>query len=75
LMADLLTHVLIAYILLTVASWRVEWPGRPWTAVGMCSTGIPDLTRLDLVVDDLLVGRLLGVPFDLPHSGRSAASC
>lgn len=67
-MADLLTHVLIGYVLLTVASWRVGIPDR-WIAVGMAGTAIPDLVKIRLVVRDELIESLLGVPVDLSPLG------
>lgn len=62
-MAELLSHVLIAFIALTVASWRVEWLTRRWVAVGMVGAVFPDLNRLEMVVSRTTVEGLLGVPF------------
>ncbi|QLH77076.1 hypothetical protein HZS55_07120 [Halosimplex rubrum] len=62
-MADLLTHVLAAYVVLTVASWRVDRITPPRVAVGMCGGAIPDLVKVDLVVDSMAVERALGLPF------------
>jgi hypothetical protein len=62
-MADLLTHVLVAYVALTVASWRVERITSPWVAVGMCGAAIPDLVKVDIVADSATVETALGVPF------------
>jgi len=62
-MADLLTHVLAAYVVLTVASWRVERITPSWVAVGMCGGAIPDLVKVDLVLDSMTVEGALGVPF------------
>jgi hypothetical protein len=63
-MVDLLTHVLVPYILLTVASWRLDWLTERWIIIGMAGAAIPDLVKLDLLVDDRLVSSLLGLPFD-----------
>jgi len=62
-MADLLTHVLAVYVVLTVLSWRVDAVTDRWIAVGMCGGAIPDLVKVDLVVDSMLVESALGVPF------------
>lgn len=68
-MADLLTHVLVAYVLITVASWHVRWLSRGWIPVGMCGAAIPDLVKAQMVVDDSVVERLLGVPFSFKPLG------
>lgn len=62
-MADLLTHVLSVYVVLTVASWRIDRIRPRWVAVGMCGGAIPDLVKVDLVVDSATVERVLGFPF------------
>jgi len=62
-MADLLTHVLAVYVVLTVASWWVDRIRPRWVAVGMCGGAIPDLVKVDLVVDSATVERALGLPF------------
>ncbi|MFB6139696.1 MAG: hypothetical protein ABEJ26_04595 [Halosimplex sp.] len=62
-MADLLTHVLAVYVVLTVASWRIDAIAPRWVAVGMCGGAIPDLVKIHLVVDSMTVERALGVPF------------
>jgi hypothetical protein len=62
-MADLLTHLLVPYILLTVASWRVDWLDQRWVVVGMGGAAIPDLVKVRIVVDERVVEALLGVPF------------
>lgn len=66
-MADLLTHVLAAYVVLTVVSWRVDWLAERWIVVGMGGAILPDLTRLELVIDDGAVSEVLGVPFTYGH--------
>jgi hypothetical protein len=68
-MADLLTHVLVAYALLTVVSWRLDWLTRPWIAVGMGGAIIPDLQRLDLLLDSQLIESATGLPFTYSHFG------
>jgi hypothetical protein len=61
--ADLLTHVLVPYVLLTAASWRYPRIETRWVVVGMAGAAIPDLVKIDLILDEDLVASLLGVPF------------
>lgn len=63
-MADLLAHVLFAYAVVTVASWRYEWLTPPYVTVAMMGAMIPDLTKIALLVPSYRVEALLGVPFD-----------
>lgn len=65
--ADLLSHVLLAYVLFTLASWRIRWLTPRWVVVGMGGACIPDLTRVSLVVESHTVERALGVPFTFGH--------
>lgn len=62
-MADLLSHVLLAYAVLTVSSWRFGWLTRRWVVVGMGGAAIPDFVKIELLVDDAVVQGVLGVPF------------
>ncbi|MDS0221906.1 hypothetical protein NDI54_11155 [Haloarcula sp. S1AR25-5A] len=62
-MADLLTHLLVPYILLTSASWSVDWLDQRWVVVGMGGAAIPDLVKVEIVLDDSTVEALLGIPF------------
>jgi len=65
--ADLLTHVLVPYVVLTVASWRVDVPRR-WVVVAMCGAAMPDLVKAKVVFFDLLgVRSVFGV--DLAFAG------
>lgn len=61
-MADLLTHVLAAYVLSTVVRWRVGFHRR-WVPVAMGGAVIPDLVKLGLLLDASVVQELLGLPF------------
>lgn len=63
-MADLLTHVLLAFGLFTALGWAIEWLDRRWVAVGAVGSLFPDLNRLDLVFDDHAIEQILGIPFD-----------
>ncbi|MBV0900425.1 hypothetical protein [Haloarcula salina] len=62
-MADLLTHLLVPYVLLTIASWRVDWLDRTWVVVGMGGAAIPDMVKLNIVLDSNAVEAALGIPF------------
>ncbi|MEY7850684.1 metal-dependent hydrolase [Natrarchaeobius sp. A-rgal3] len=74
-MAELLTHVLLAYAAFTVLGWYVEWIDDRWIAVGMVGSILPELNRLALVVSSGRVSSLLGVPFawDALHTVVGAA--
>lgn len=61
-MSDLLTHVLVVFSVLTVASWRLDWLGR-YVAVGMVGAVLPDLVKVGLVVGPDAVEAVLGLPF------------
>lgn len=61
--AELVTHVLLAFGLFTAAGWAVEWLDRTWVAVGAVGSLFPDLNRIGLVVDDHVISQVLGIPF------------
>lgn len=61
--ADLLTHVLVAYVLATVLSWRVAAIGPPLVVAAMAGAVLPDLRKVYLVVPDDAVAATVGVPF------------
>lgn len=63
-MSDLLTHVLTAYVIVTVLSWRYERLTPPYVTVAMIGTLVPDLNRLEFVLPASSVESALGVPFD-----------
>lgn len=63
-MAELLTHVLVAYACFTVASWRLEWLTSRWIAVGLVGALLPDLNRLGLVIPEPAIEAAIGLPFD-----------
>lgn len=62
-MAEILTHVLVAFVLFTVTGWAIEWIDRRWVVVGIVGSILPDLNRIGLVIDDHAIGQLLAVPF------------
>jgi membrane-bound metal-dependent hydrolase YbcI (DUF457 family) len=63
-MSEWLTHVFVAYSLLTLASWRLDWLDERWIAVGVVGSILPDFSRLDLLVDADTVTAVLGIPFE-----------
>ncbi|WP_440764296.1 metal-dependent hydrolase [Natronorubrum sp. DTA7] len=64
-MAELLSHVLVAYALGTVASWRLERMTKRWVAVAMIGALLPDLNRIGLFVADATLESVLGVSFSV----------
>lgn len=64
-MTELLSHVLLAYTVFTIASWRVEWLTQRWVAVGMIGSLLPDLNRIGLFVTDTAIEATLEVPFGI----------
>ena len=63
-MPDLLSHAFIAYTLCTLLGLEYDWLTPQYVTVGMAGAFIPDLAKIDLVLDGAVVGTLLGVPFD-----------
>jgi membrane-bound metal-dependent hydrolase YbcI (DUF457 family) len=49
-MTDLLTHVLAAYALARVASWRLDWVADRHVALAMLGAIIPDAAKLYLLL-------------------------
>jgi len=62
-MADLLTHVLVPFVLLTPLSWRLSWLSDQWIVLAMAGAAIPDLVKIRIVLDSRVIESLLGVPF------------
>ncbi|APW98201.1 hypothetical protein CHINAEXTREME_10550 [Halobiforma lacisalsi AJ5] len=62
-MAELLSHVLVAYVCFTVASWKLDWLTKRWVAVGTIGALLPDLNRIGLFVSDASLEAAFGVPF------------
>ncbi|MFC7071577.1 metal-dependent hydrolase [Halovenus rubra] len=63
-MADLLSHVLLAFAAFTAVGWVISWLDRRWVTVGMVGSVVPDLNRIDLLADDYFIEQFLGVSFD-----------
>lgn len=62
-MADLLTHVLAAYIVVKLLGLRYGWITAPYVTMAMVGAVLPDLNRVRLLVDDATMTALLGVPW------------
>lgn len=63
-MPDLLSHTFIAYTLCTLLALWYAWLTPQYVTVGMAGAFIPDIAKIDLVIDHALIGTLIGVPFD-----------
>jgi hypothetical protein len=63
-MADLLVHVLAAYVLATLLSLRDDRITPATTTAAMVGGLVPDLNRVGFVVPASAIESLLGVPFD-----------
>ena len=62
-MADVLSHVLVGYILGTICSWRYDWMGPHHVTLVMIGALSPDFVKISLVLPDEAVQPLLAVPF------------
>jgi hypothetical protein len=62
-MADLLSHVLVAYVLFTLGGWRVETVTARWVVVAMGGAAIPDLSKVNIVLSSRVVEEATGLPF------------
>lgn len=67
-MADLFSHALLAYSLLTASKWLYGFDER-WTAVGVAGVVLPDLVKIGMVLPGGRVEEVLGVPFDFGALG------
>lgn len=63
-MPDLLSHAFIAYTVCTLLALRYPWLTPEYVTVGMAGAFIPDLAKAELLIDNTIVGNLLGLPFD-----------
>jgi hypothetical protein len=62
-MAELLSHVLLAFAAFTALGWAVDWLDRGWVVVGMVGSLFPDLNRLELLISSHTIEGVLGIPF------------
>jgi hypothetical protein len=63
-MPDILTHVLVGYILGTLLAVRYEWLTPEYVTLVMLGALTPDLTKIDLLVPSERIELLFGIPFD-----------
>lgn len=62
-MADLFTHVIVAFTIAVVLSWKLAWVTRPMIPVAMVGAAIPDLNRIDLLIPEEAITALTGIPW------------
>ncbi|MBS3817569.1 MAG: metal-dependent hydrolase [Candidatus Thermoplasmatota archaeon] len=62
-MADLFTHVLVAYTIGISLSWRFNWITPPYITGLMVGSTLPDLTRVGLILRPTQIEAVLGIPF------------
>lgn len=62
-MPDLLSHVLVAYVVVQVLAWRVDRLSKPHAVVAMAGALLPDLVKVTMFVPPSEVASLLGVAF------------
>lgn len=62
-MAEWLSHVLLAYALATLLSWRHSWITPQYKTLAMIGSFVPDLNRFELLISEHTVEALLGIPF------------
>lgn len=62
-MAELLTHVLAAFIIAVVLSWKFAWITPPLVAAAMVGAAIPDLNRIRLVLPEATIEAVIGLPW------------
>ena len=69
--AELLTHVLVAYVIATASSLRYPWITPPYVTMAMIGAMFPDLNRIGLFLPEWTVEAILGVPFSwgATHTG------
>jgi len=63
-MADLLSTVLVTYAAFTIASWWVDGLDQRWVVVAMGGAAIPDLVKIEILVDADVIENAIGLPFD-----------
>lgn len=62
-MPDLFSHACLAYSICTLLSWHYDWLTPSYVTVGMAGAFVPDLAKVDLVVDSATVAAMLNLPF------------
>ncbi|WGI17682.1 metal-dependent hydrolase [Methanonatronarchaeum sp. AMET-Sl] len=62
-MADLLTHVLIIYIILKIMSMKTNYIKKEHIPIGMIGAILPDLSRIQHIIPPEHIQQLLGTPY------------
>jgi hypothetical protein len=62
-MPDVLTHVLVGYVVGSLLAARREGGGPADVTLVMAGALSPDFVKIKLLVPDVVVGSALGVPF------------
>lgn len=62
-MPDLLTHVLVGYVLGALLTTRATGFSKAMTTVVMLGALLPDLTKIQLIISDAQMEAALGLPF------------
>ena len=73
-MAELLTHVLAAFIIATVASWRYDWITPPLVVACMVGAAIPDLNRIELILPADTITAFTGLPWSWGITHRAGGA-
>lgn len=63
-MPDLMAHVLLAYSVGMILSWRYQWVDSRYLTVMMVGALVPDLAKADILLDSDLLGYAIGIAFD-----------
>lgn len=61
--ADVLTHVLVGYVLGMVLAVRYDWMGPAHVTIVMVGALAPDFVKAEIFLPDGLMQYLLGIPF------------
>jgi hypothetical protein len=61
--ADVLTHVLVGYVIGKLLSFRYDWMGPAHVTLVVFGALAPDFAKMDLFVSEWFVQSLLGLPF------------
>lgn len=62
-MPDLLSHAFIAFTLCSVLRLRFNWVTSQYVTVGMAGAFIPDMAKIDLLLDGDAIAAAIGLPF------------
>ncbi len=62
-MADLLTHVFVAFSVGTLLSWKYKWISSNYITIIMLGSVLPDLTRIGLILEPAFIEKVFNIPF------------